>query len=399
MEKIIDQHISVTQVFQSTALVRGGPAYTVPALCRGLMRKGCNVQVLTTDYYGFKEDSLIGMNYQVLPMKIIPFTRFRFAAGIKRAVTEKLYQSDILHINEIWLSHYHTAARIADSNKTPYLYSIRGALQPWCFRRKAWKKKPAWILYQRNDLERATCLHATVRREYDSIRQLGIKTAVAIIPNGVDQPMDSDGKGRQRIEEIWPALKNKRILLFLSRINLTKGCDYLAEAWSTIAKTYPEWHLVVAGPDQGPGREMKKTFQRAGIESHVTFTGGVFGKGKWDLIHACELYVLPTNSENFGVAVAEAMISGKPVLTTVGCPIEEIDHAGCGWRIPIGSKSLTEKLEEVLPYTADNLKNIGAVGTQVAKEKFSWDAIANDMLSVYKWMMGKAEKPNCVYLD
>jgi len=113
----------------------------------------------------------------------------------------------------------------------------------------------------------------------------------------------------------YPELEGKRLFLFLSRIHEKKGCDLLIQAFAKIAKSNPDLHLVMAGPDQtGLQAELSKIADDYGIENRITWTGMIKNEVKWGVMKAAEVFILPSHQENFGIAVAEALAVGTPVL-------------------------------------------------------------------------------------
>jgi hypothetical protein len=115
-----------------------------------------------------------------------PHPAVRPLAGSAEAALKEFGRPDLIHDNGLWLRHNHQLARLAALAGIPRVVSTRGMLEPWAMNHKRWKKRLAWWLYQRRDLQRAVALHATARSEADHLRQLGLRNAISIIPNGVD---------------------------------------------------------------------------------------------------------------------------------------------------------------------------------------------------------------------
>jgi glycosyltransferase involved in cell wall biosynthesis len=113
----------------------------------------------------------------------------------------------------------------------------------------------------------------------------------------------------------YPELESKRLFLFLSRIHEKKGCDLLIQAFAKVAKSNPDLHLVMAGPYQtGLQADLRKIADDYGIENRITWTGMIKNEVKWGAMKAAEVFILPSHQENFGIAVAEALAVGTPVL-------------------------------------------------------------------------------------
>jgi glycosyltransferase involved in cell wall biosynthesis len=124
----------------------------------------------------------------------------------------------------------------------------------------------------------------------------------------------------------------QRFLLYLGRIDPKKGCDLLVQAFAAIAGQHPELHLIMAGPDQkGWRKELQATAIAAGVDDRIHWPGMLRGDAKWGAFAACDAFILPSHQENFGIAVAEALSCGRPVLISDQVNIApEIAADGCG---------------------------------------------------------------------
>ena len=246
--------------------------------------------------------------------------------------------------------------------------------------------KPAfWPLVQRPSLAAVTCWHATSETEYSDIRRRGFRQPVAIIPNGVDVPD-------------LPAKRDSasRTLLFLSRVHPTKGLDVLLPAWRAVQDHFRDWKLVIVGPDDGGYLpKLQRLASDLGTE-RTHFAGPLYGIDKWTAYRDADLFVLPTYSENFGMAVAEALAAGTPTITTKGAPWEGLLKHRAGWWIDIGVDALVAALEEALATSVDTLRSMGERGRAWMMSEFSWNAIAEQVIQCYGWISGTSNKPNCI---
>jgi glycosyltransferase involved in cell wall biosynthesis len=263
-------------------------------------------------------------------------------------------------------------------------------LEPWAWGHHAWKKRPVWQLLERKNLASAALLHATSEQEAQSFRDRGLRVPIAIIPNGVELPgYDEPNTGH------CPT-SSKRTLLFLSRIHPKKGLSMLLEAW---AKVRPSgWNLKIVGPDEGGHRkELEKQATSLGLADVVSFHDAVRGKdAKSALFREASLFVLPTHSENFGIAVAEAMAHGLPVITTHGAPWQLLETEQCGWWVPVSVAGLAAALDDATRQSPESLAEMGARGRAVVAERFGWDGIARQFIDCYRWLLGEGSKPDCV---
>jgi glycosyltransferase involved in cell wall biosynthesis len=406
----------------------GGPARTVPALCDAVARQATqNVTLVSSCSDQVSAEYLQG-------------SFFRLVLSGGRDLSTFLMQlnelgdcgdCDLLHDHGLWLPSNMAAAKYARKTGIPYILTPRGMLEPWCLKHKAVKKKVAWWMYQKRIIGQAVLLHATAEEEAESLRKLGLRQPIAVIPNGVDFP------------EVLPEGSKKtnfKTALFLGRVYPVKGLVNLVKAWADVR---PEgWQLMIAGPDEaGHAAELKElatqlglswtndcSFNRSGGEkSHsslsrmsngtgrdeklstnhlvlntndIVFTGALDDEQKWQAYADADLFVLPTFSENFGVVVAEAMAAGVPVITTKGAPWKVLEEKHCGWWIDVGVEPLVEALKKATSISDEERKEMGLGGKKVAYERFDWQNIGSQMVDVYEWVLGKSGKrPDCVRLD
>src|SRR5262249_23304811 len=151
----------------------------------------------------------------------------------------------------------------------------------------------------------------------------GLKGPVAVIPNGVTPP--GQHISERLFFERYPDLRGRRIVIFLSRVHHKKGLDILCKAWQRVWPLFRDTHLVIAGPDfENTLASIEALMSELGIGDGVTITGMLEGEMKWSALAASRLFVLPSHSEGFSMAILEAMATGLPVLATHPCNFPEI---------------------------------------------------------------------------
>jgi glycosyltransferase involved in cell wall biosynthesis len=375
----------------------GGPTRTATALCAELGRLGVSVDLFSQIGSNIAQDDgdVIPASDLVRTTLIkgyhLPWLRMSYAPSLGASLRECGQQNkhSVFHDHGLWLPNNHTMASVARQCSIPLIISPRGMLEQWAINHQAWKKRLAWNLYQRRDLESATVLHATAEQEAKSFRRLGLRQPIAIIPNGTELPEWRDltfPKG------------SPRIMLFLSRIHLKKGLLELVQAWKMVRPK--GWKMLIAGPDEGGHQKIvEAAIHQAGLQDEFEFTGSVEGAEKEALYRSADVFVLPTFSENFGLVVAEALACGVPVITTKGAPWEGLLTHHCGWWIDIGVEPLVAALREATNLPPEILRDMGQRGRAYVEQNFGWPGIAEQMLSVYRWVLEQGDKPDCVMTD
>ena len=184
-----------------------------------------------------------------------------------------------------------------------------------------------------------------------------------------------------------PLPDRNKTVLFLSRIHEKKGIPVLLEAWDQLR---PQgWNLEIYGSgDPAYISGLKKQIQKMSLSQTVQILGHVSGQDKWDVYDRSSIFVLPSHSENFGLVVAEAFVSGLPVITTTGTPWSELDEVGCGWCIELGSENLSRALSQAIAMSAEELDAMGDRGRNYMTQNFSWDVIASGLVADYRRIVG-----------
>ncbi len=293
---------------------------------------------------------------------------------------------NLIHQHGIWVRSSHTTAAFARRHGSPLVISPHGMLEPWALKHHAFRKQIAMWLYQKRNLQQAVAFHATCEAEAEHIRDLGFSQNIAIIANGVTipEPPSSD-----------PDPATHRTALFLSRLHPKKGIPMLLDAWAKINP--PDWKLVIAGNDEGHHLdELKMQSQQLGLSSTVTFPGSLYDEDKTRAFQQADLFILPSHSENFGIAIAEALAYGLPVITTRETPWQILEQKNCGWWIDATPQAVTSSLQKALQLPPSELQAMGQSGKDLVTEKFLWPKIAKQMLSFYHWLIDEGEKPDYI---
>jgi glycosyltransferase involved in cell wall biosynthesis len=256
-------------------------------------------------------------------------------------------------------------------------------LSSWAMAHHPWRKRVVWHWWQRRDLLGAAALHVTSEQEGEDGRRVGYRGPLALIPNGVFVPP--------------PAVRERqRRVVFLSRLHKKKGLDLLIQAWARLSPLRPDWCLSIAGPDEdGSGAAAKQQALALGCEN-VEFHGPLHGEAKGRFLEEASLFVLPTHSENFGIAIAEALAHGLPVITTTGTPWSDLPKRNAGWWIELSSENLFTALLQATELSTETLATMGAKGRRWMESDFSWDHVGEQMKELYLWLLGNGSRPNFV---
>jgi len=383
--------MKVTHCISTLDKSLGGPSQSVTLLINSLMSNyEQNIYNLET----FKSLDPIITNFDKTNGKITFFDNNIF--NLNKNFKEKLIfsKSSIFHGHNLWRLPIHQMAVISRKMKTPYIISPRGTLEPWSLAHKYIKKKIGLLLYQFYDLQNANCLHATSDQEAYNFRRIGLTGPIAIIPNGID----ANEFERKRIKN----KKSKQVVLYLSRIHKIKGIELLLHAWSLVdIKIRNSWELLIIGipSSQDYLNLIANMISYLHIEDQVKILAPKFGADKIKAFHNSEIFVLPSYSENFGLAVAEAAASGLPIITTKGTPWSLLESYNAGKWVDISIEHLKQALSELMLLSNTQRNIMGINAKKMILDNFQIDSISHKIQILYNWLLNLESKPDFVHLD
>lgn len=362
----------------------GGPSFTLPELWKHLGAAGVEVRALSTrDARRPAPERNGGYHLQTFPRGFpAPLRR---AAGFVAALREEGKTADVIHNHGCWLAPNWAAGRVARRLNKPLVISPLGHLDAWSLARHPWRKRLLRAFVEERNWRVAKAWVAKSESEAAAIRARRLPGLVRVIPNGVDPARYATPGDPAPLLERHPALRDRRVLLFLSRLHPKKGLAILLAAWRSLAARFPDWTLLVAGDlDSEYGQEIVRDARDLTAAQRVVFAGRVEGRLKDAAFGAAHLFVLPSLSENFGQAVLEALASGLPCIVSRACPWGEIETRHCGWWVLPEAAALRRALEDAMTMAPQTLAAMGARGRAWALSAFGWPEIARTLAALYR---------------
>lgn len=392
------------------AIQHGGPIFSLYYLNKALARKGIDVTVYTTNVdlngkvpvnceVNIEGVKVIYFSFTNLLEFIAPFG-WQFSWPLTESLKKKLKDFDLIYIVTIWSYPAAIAAYYSIRYRKPYILAPLGMLYPDLFYKKVWKKWPYYQFIISKYLRGASAIHYTTEDEAEKTHPfLGLKNPTIIIPNGIELSEFSNLVDREKLRVRYPHLKDKKIILFLGRLNWKKGLDILVKAFAELIKDRPDVHLLIAGCDEKRYSEkVKKWIRQYGMnyidyssenknyaqEVQVTFTGMLLGEQKIEAYVGSDIFVLPSYSENFGMAVAEALFCGVAVVISNKVGIyKEIRQNKAGVVVETNTEDLYQGIKLLLD-NPDLKKEMVINGRKLAKEYYDIDKVSDKMIEAYQ---------------
>ncbi len=403
----------------------GGSIKSVHELNKWLAKKGVDVTVYTTNIDGPNDlNAPLNQEVNINGVKVFYFKNsfpraWFYSKYLRKALAENAGKFDIVHSTGVFLMAATLGAYYAKKFKKPFVISPRGSLMREPLSKKSSLKKKLYInLIDKNNFKIADAMHFTTEKEKEEYisSKLPLKKSI-VIPNGFDSSELNLKVQKGFFRKKFSISKDKKIILFLSRLSWKKGFDTLIPAFYEVIKKEPKAVLVIAGgDDEGYKKEVLKFIDEINLRTsdvqnisnqgksdipkikgnirmsdflNIIFTGMLTGKDKIAAYQDADVFVLPSYSENFGNVVLEALHFNLPVIITKNVGIAPIIEKYKAW--PVINKDKNELKEAIVKVLSDNdfVKNMGENGKKLLEKEFSWPQIADRFIKEYEEVIVK----------
>jgi glycosyltransferase involved in cell wall biosynthesis len=362
----------------------------VRLLAGGLARAGIDTHVATTNDNGAGTLPMNrgvpivhdGVTYWYFQRQSRLYT---FSWPLSVWLARHVSEFDVVHIHALFSFPSLVAAYWANRRGVPYIVRPLGTLNTWGIRnRRPWLKKISFRLLESRIVRHAVRVHYTSEQERLEAESLRVPARAAVIPNALSSGSRISGLAG-RFRERYPQLEGRRILLFLSRLDPKKGLDLLLRALVNVRQRVPEAMLVVAGQgEEGFVSRLRAQTRTLEIEPAVLWAGFLTGEEKQAALADADVFVLPSYSENFGIAAAEAMAAGVPVIVSDQIGIHnDVAGAGAGLVVPCDVTRLTDALIRLLS-DPDVRRSMGRNGRRLAETRYSLETVTGEIRCLYE---------------
>jgi glycosyltransferase involved in cell wall biosynthesis len=378
----------ILHVIPSVSSVHGGPSVMLELLARDLSSRGIEVHVATTD-----DDGPGRLN---IPLGV-PITRggvfywffrrqtrfYKFSQPLSAWLAAHVAEYQVVHIHALFSHASVAAARWAHRRNVPYVIRPLGTLNCWGMEnRRPWLKQLSFRMIERRILRNAAFVHYTSEQERQEAALLGVTARAEIIPNPVQSSPDEIPPGQFRAKH--PELRNREIILFLSRFDRKKGLDILLPAFARVRERFPSAALVLAGSGNPALVEALHAEARSlGIAGDIVWPGFLEGAEKQAAFADSDVFVLPSYSENFGIAVVEAMAAGCPAVVSDQVAIHsDIAAAHAGLVVRCDAGELADALCHMLSDRAVR-SGMGFNGKCLTQTHYSLETVTSRLMCAY----------------
>lgn len=336
------------------------------------------------------------LDYRGVPVQLFPrwsppiraLREFAYTPALGKWLHTHLRNWDLLHVHSLFSWPASRGMAIARLQGTPYLIHCLGHLQPWSLDQSALRKRIFLALIERRNLNGASALQATSAMEAADFARLRLRPPALDLPLGVSIP-ELREDARARLRHLHPQIDPESPrLLFLSRLHRKKGLERLLEALSLLRRRQPQrpWQLLIAGSGEPAyEQQLRLLASRLGVEDRCHWLGFIRGEAKNWLLQGCDWFVLPSSAENFGIAAAEALAAGTPVLLSPEVGLAPaVAKAGAGLLIPLEPIPLAQSLCDALDRPRPPFAR---AARRLAEEQYGWPVLARGMIHAYEGIL------------
>jgi glycosyltransferase involved in cell wall biosynthesis len=398
--------MKLLHVIPSLAKVKGGPTQILLETVKALREQGVETEIVTTNDNGaeildvplYQCVEYANVPVWFLPRAFLPMKEFIFSIELTRWLGQHLKDYDLVHTHYLFSYAPTCAAAIARQQKIPYLVTPYGMLTPWALKHQRHKKQ-VYSIIERHNLNQSVAIHCATAEEAEDVRNFQVSTPTFVIPYGVHLPTYQP-QAKQKLRNIYNIPPEMPVVLFFSRLHPKKRPDLLLQALSKLATLNYDFHLILAGsgePDYFT--YLTNLVSSLGLGKRTSVPGFVTGQDKDVLIQGSDIFVLPSFSENFGIAVAEAMAAQLPVIVTPDVQISpDIAQAKAGLVIEGDVESLASAIAQLLT-SPEYRQQLGKNGKRLVSHRYSWNAIASQFNGIYRSILNQQPLPELVASD
>jgi glycosyltransferase involved in cell wall biosynthesis len=366
-----------------------------------LAKLGTSVAVFTTNANGAANldfDGSSGVMIDGVPVRyfkrssMMP-SRFFYAPALGNACAASVKDFDLVYICGTWTYEMIAASKPALRAGIPYVISPRGSFMRWAMEQRPVRKRAYLRFVERKYIDKAAFIHCTSEEEVRQTKILGFDTPIELVPNGIDlhafQSLPMSGRLRYALK-IPPT---GTVSLFVGRLHKMKRLDVVIRAFSRVSAGVPDSHLLIVGADEGGMKaELQTLVRELGLTANIHILGLLTGVDLMQAYADSDLLVLVSHRENFGMVVVEAMAAGLPVLVSQEVGLSsDIEDNRAGVVVDVATSQLEDAWRALL-LSGEKRATMGRAGRELARTKFSSEAVAKQMLALFESVLSTSSR-------
>ena len=374
----------------------GGPLFSMKIIAETQSKLGHDVIIITGKSINEKDKITFDSNIKV--MENNSYSKFRYMPNWLNILKNKIGIPDIIHTYGLWSYSNYAAGKYSREFNVPHIIAPCGMLYEEALNSSSNLKKIAWYFFQKKHLNNSSCLHAKSNQELENLFKIFPHKQIKVLPNPIEI-QNNNQKNRNNKYFLKNLEIDKKIIFYIGRIHNRKGLKSLILVWDKIVKLFPGWVLIIAGT--GEEKYCSKIIDVSKKAKNIKFFNAmkkdIIDEGDYNLIIAGPLYdnekkllfeysslfISPSNFENFGMSIAEALSYQLPVIISRNTPWENIEKNNCGWLIDNNKNDIKMTLIKALGLDYNLLKEMGKNSIKMI-EDFDKISIAKKSIDIYK---------------
>lgn len=371
----------------------GGPTQVAKESARALLAQGLDVEIAAiglpdeakascqADGRLFVFDGIPTRFFKASPLA---FRQYVPSWAFARWIWSAAKHYDLLELHYLFCFSTTVASLAARFHKRPYGVRSLGQLSPWSLQESALRKRIYTFCFDARTLKSAKFIRVSSQQEAREIQALGISTPLLCVPHGI-APRASVPDAALCLKKLLGIPEQSLLILFLSRLHHKKRLELLLNAYAILPQGDQAVHIIIAGSGRkNYEKHLEELASTLGIKHRVHFMGHLDGAQKYLVLDACDIFVLPSHQENFGVAIAEAMQAGMPVIVSKEVALaEDVERAQAGLILQQARPEELRKLLNMLLGDKEKRQALGHAGQKYCEHAWSWEKVAKTLKEFY----------------